>query len=93
MAKVIKNIGKEVRAYQLGAGSTVEQSLIAEGKIRVRNGNYELFSQESREKGEMAVTGDYFKVDNAGYPYPNKADWFELNHRHIDGDRFEQLPK
>lgn len=94
MAKVIKNIGKEVKAYRLGAKSTMEQALIAEGKIRVHNnGSYELFSQESNDKGEMAVAGDYFKVDNAGYPYPNRADWFEANHRHIDGNRYEQMPK
>jgi hypothetical protein len=58
------------------------------------NGEYELFSQEAKSgSGEKANAGDFFKVDKAGYPYPNKWDWFLANHRHIDADSYEQLPK
>lgn len=95
MARVIKNNGKMVKAWQLGAGSEMEQKLISEGKIVVKDdGSYELFSQEANSgAGEVAQNGDYFKVDNAGYPYPNAKDWFESNHKHTDGDDYEQLPK
>ena len=95
MAKVIKNVGKEVVAYRLGACSKVELELSAKGLICYHrdNNTYELFSQESNDSGEIALPGDYFKVDNAGFPYPNEATWFEANHRHINGDRFEQVPK
>lgn len=95
MAKVIKNAGKMVQAYQLGAGSSMEQQLISEGKIhRIDDSTFELFSQEVHTgTGEVAKAGDYFKVDNAGFPYPNEKAWFETNHRQIDGDTYEQLPK
>ena len=94
MAKVMKNEGKKVQAFELGAGTEMERKLIEEGKI-VRNcGYYELFSQESQSgAGEKALAGDYFKVDGAGYPYPNKREWFMANHRHLEGDTYEQLPK
>lgn len=96
MAKnVIKTEGKKCQAYELGAGSEMELNLIKEGKIcRIGNGAYELFSQESKSgSGQLANEGDYFKVDNAGYPYPNKREWFFQNHRHLKGDTYEQLPK
>ena len=92
---VIKNKGKNVQAYELGTGSEMEQQLIESGKIiRHANGSYELFSQESQSgSGQMANPGDYFKVDDAGFPYPNGRDWFKQNHRHISGDTYEQLPQ
>lgn len=98
MAKyVIKNTGKMVEAFELGAGSEMERKLIEEGKICLHEGEvsiYELFSQESNSgSGEIAMAGDFFKVDKAGYPYPNARDWFFENHRHVEGDTWEQLPK
>lgn len=94
MKKAIKNVGKTVRAYCLGAGSPMEQKMLEERKIRVRDdGIYELFSQEAKgENGESAYAGDYFKVDSSGFPYPNKKDWFEAHHKHIDGDEYMQIP-
>ena len=95
MAKVVKNNGKQVQAWELGMGTKMELKLIKEGKIvYAGNGNYELFSQESNSgSGEKAYAGDFFKVDKAGYPYPNSRSWFLENHRPIDGDFYEQLPK
>ena len=94
MAKVIKREGKSIQAWELGTGSEMERKLIEEGKIVFFNGAYELFSQESKNgSGEKANAGDFFKVDNAGFPYPNKRDWFLKNHRHISGDNWEQFPK
>lgn len=95
MARVIKKQGKKTKAWALGARSEMEKKLIAEGKIVVKDdGSYELFSQEANSgSGEVAQAGDYFKVDNAGYPYPNGKDWFEANHKHIEGEDYEQLPK
>lgn len=95
MKKAMKKAGKNVRAYRLGEGTPMERKMLAEGKIRVKNGGvYELFSQEAKGgTGEMAVPGDYFKVDSSGFPYPNKKDWFEENHKHIDGDEYMQFPK
>lgn len=97
MAMVIKNVGKEVQAWELGKNSEMEQKLFTEGKIQLTNGRvtiYALFSQEAQSgEGERARPGDFFKVDKAGYPYPNKREWFLQNHRHIEGDTYEQLPK
>ena len=74
---VQKKNGKRIRAYQLGTDSAMEKQMISEGKIIVCvDGSYELFSREARQQGEKACTGDYFKIDSAGYPYPNKRDWF-----------------
>ncbi len=95
MAKYVKkNTGKNVNAWELGKGSEMEQELIKAGKIVKNDDGYELFSQESKSgSGEKAKAGDFFKVDGKGYPYPNAREWFFKNHRHIDGDTYEQLPK
>lgn len=95
MAKVIKNNGKQVQAWELGRDSDMECKLLTEGKIvYLGDDKYELFSQESKSgTGEKAQAGDFFKVDKAGYPYPNSREWFLANHRHIDADYYEQLPK
>lgn len=86
---------KIVTAYQLGAGTPMEEALIQEGVIqRLPNGGYALFSQEAvNGTGEAACPGDYFKVDTVDgrrYPYPNKRAFFEANHRLIEGDIYEQ---
>ena len=63
------------------------------------NGRFELFSLEAAhvgKGGEIAQTGDWFKVeelDGELYPYPIAADWFFANHVHIENDTFEQIPK
>ena len=95
MKTVIKNRRKTVEAWCLGRGSAMEERLVAEGKIlRRRDGTYELFSQEATGgQGEHAKAGDYFKVDDAGYPYPNAAEYFAANHRHVEGDLYEQPAK
>lgn len=98
MPYAMKNKKSIVTAYQLGAGSAVEERLKAEGAIRLLpDGSYELFSQESKNmSGEIAFCGDYFKVDNVGgkhFPYPIKKVWFEANHEHIVGDGYIQKAK
>lgn len=95
MKKVIKKTGKSVMAYRLGDHSMMEQEMIASGKIRRRqDGRFELFSQEAvNGEGELADKGDYFKVDNSDHPYPNGKQWFEQNHRHLEGDAYMQLSK
>ena len=71
-----------LQAWQLGAGDAKEAEMIAAGKIKLReDGSYELFSMEALgEKGQIAGPGDYFKVDSAGFPYPNKKAFFEERH-------------
>jgi len=95
MANIIKIYGKMVKAWELGKGSAMEFELRELGKIKyLGKGQYELFSQEAQSgSGEKACAGDYFKLDKAGYPYPNKRDWFLANHSHMGGDDYEQLPK
>ena len=84
-----------VLAYQLGAGTAMEEELIREGAIRrLADGSYALFSQEAMNgAGEIACAGDYFKVDVVNgkrFPYPNSREFFEANHRHLEGDSYEQ---
>ncbi|MBR3299305.1 MAG: nucleotide-binding protein [Clostridia bacterium] len=93
--KVIKKQGKIVNAYRLGSESEVMNKLIEEGKLIPRkNGTYEVMSQESDNgSGQVAREGDYVKIDSTGSPYPNDAAFFNANHRHIEGDTYEQIPK
>jgi len=96
MYKVIKNKSKIVQAYQLGSNNAVIKELMESGKICDLGGRYEIYSQEAVNGavgGEKAMTGDWIKVDSKGCPYPNDKEYFEANHRHIEGDTFEQLPK
>lgn len=91
-----KNNGKIVKAYELGANSEMEKILITEGTIRkAEDGSYTLFSQEAvNGQGEHAQSGDFFKVDEINgkhYPYPNNRIWFLKNHRHLNGDEYEQI--
>lgn len=97
MYEVIKNKGKYVEAYQLGSDNAVIKELLQKGKIRdLGDGSYEIHSQEAVNGavgGEKAMAGDWIKLDSTGSPYPNDKEYFEANHRHIEGDTFEQLPK
>lgn len=92
---VHKQTGKTVKAYCLGRGSSMEQQMIAEGKIRrYPDGSYELFSRESvNQSGQKAQIDDYFKVDSSGYPYPNTKEFFEKNHvKQKEADTHMQMP-
>ena len=79
-------------AWKLGDGTAKEDELLSAGRIRVTpDGNYRIMSQESEETGgELAIAGDYFKIDSAGYPYPNKREWFNENHIRISEDLYIQ---
>ena len=97
MYTIIKDKGKMLKAYQLGSGNKVLDKLIVEGKICDNgNGQYEIHSQETVKStigGEIAFVGDYIKIDSGGYPYPNNKEYFEKNHRHIEKDIYEQIPR
>lgn len=94
MRYAVKREGKLVRAWELGAGSAMEQEMIRGGKIRLTHEGYELYSREAvNGQGQKAKPGDFFKVDAGGYPYPNEREWFRANHRHLQGDEYEQMPK
>lgn len=94
MKYAIKLQGKQVFAYELGAGNPVEAELIRKGAIRREGDSYALFSREAvNGQGQMAKKGDFFKLDGDGYPYPNDREWFFANHRYVGGDVYEQLPK
>ena len=84
-----------IRAYRLGERNDGLDKLVAAGLVVLRDdGSYEVHTMETKDgKGETAHAGDYVKLDAAGRPYPNKAEFFEKNHRHIDGDQYEQFPK
>ena len=97
MYEVIKNKRKLVKAYQLGSDNAVIKELMLNGKIcDLGDGRYEIHSQEAVNGtvgGEKAMVGDWIKLDSTGSPYPNDKEYFEANHRHIEGDTFEQFPK
>ena len=97
MYQVIKNKGKLVKAYQLGNDNAMIKELMETGKIcELGDGRYEIHSQEAvngTAGGEKAMASDWIKMDSKGRPYPNNRAYFEANHRHIEGDTFEQIPK
>lgn len=78
---IIQKKAVKLRAWRLGDHSPMEEDLTARGLIQpAGEGEYLLFSQETRDCGQKAVTGDYFKVDGTGAPYPNDRAYFEKNH-------------
>lgn len=95
MITVRKKAGTHIKAFRLGESHPVLDRLFLEGKvIRHENGKYEIFSQEAISgKGQMAAEGDYVKIDSAGYPYPNEKEYFEKNHRVLQGldHEYEQI--
>lgn len=98
MIKVMKNHGKTVSAYCLGENSEEMLQLIKERKvIPLPDNRFEVKSSETISNksahGEIAKAGDFIKVDSIGNPYPNCAEWFYQNHRHIAGNEYEQIPK
>ena len=97
MLRVIKNKRTTVKAYQLGSNHEVIKKLMKQGKIRdLGEGRFAVYSQEAingKEGGEIGVAGDWIKVDGSGCPYPNDKEFFEANHRQIEEDTFEQVPR
>lgn len=98
MLRIKKKHGKIVQAYKLGEANIVLEQLIETGKIiDLKNGTYEVFSQEAVNSGsghgQMANVGDWVRLDSTGYPYPSKDNWFRHNMRHISGNDYEQVSK
>ena len=98
MYKVVKKQGKIVEAYRLGEDSVVLRHLEKNNKLfNLHDGRYEVFSQEAINAesghGQIARTGDWIRMDSSGYPYPCTNEWFEKNLRHIDGNKYEQIPR
>lgn len=95
MRKVIQKEGRIVVAYRLGEENPVLQNLIEIGLIKEKeDGSYEIFSLEAvNGRGEIAYAGDYVKLSSTGEPYPNSAEDFKTHHRHIEGDKYEQIPE
>ena len=97
MLRIKKKHGKIVQAYKLGEENVVLEQLMKIGKIvDLKDGTYEVFSQEAVNSGsghgQIASVGDWVRLDNAGYPYPSKDDWFRHNMRHISQNDYEQIP-
>lgn len=98
MLNVMKKQGRIVQAYRLGQPHPVLDQLMSNKQIvDLQNGSYEVFSQEAvkggTSHGQLAESGDWIRIDGAGYPYPSRDDWFRANLKHCDGDNYEQIPK
>lgn len=93
MDRYVKNKRSRLcKAFCLGAGSPLEESYLEKGLIIHRNDNlYEIFTKETKEKGELAETGDFVKIGQDGEIYPNKRDYFLNNHKKIQADMSEEL--
>ena len=91
MAFAVKTTPR-VQAWEFGAGSGMEQELVRSGKVVAHaDGTFEIFTLESTEgKGQSAHTGDFFKIDDRGFPCPNEREYFLRNHRHLEGDWYVQ---
>ena len=95
MKYVIKKKGNVVRADLLSEENPNIQELMQKGLVgKTDDGRFEIFSLEAKEGlGEIAEEGDYVKYSSTGEPYPNKAWDFEENHRHLEGNLYEEIPK
>lgn len=85
----------QVQAWELGAGSEKEKEMSRDGKIIAHSdGTFEVFTKEATgTKGQIAKAGDYFKVDERGFPCPNKREFFLQNHQHLEGNWFIQIAR
>lgn len=94
MAFAIK-VETRARAWELGTDSAMEQEMVRLGKIAVRPGGiYEVFSLEAREeKGQVARAGDFFKVDDRGFPHPLERASFLRDHQPLEGGWYEQAAR
>ena len=77
MAYAVK-INTKRQAWELGAGSAMEQEMLERGKIRPNpDDTYEIFTKEaSKDKGEIAKKGDFLKLTKRGFPVPVKGTGF-----------------
>ena len=94
MAFAIKTT-TQVQAWELGAGSDMEKEMLRNGKIIAHaDGSFEVFTKEATgNKGQIASSGDFFKVDERGFPCPNKREFFLQNHQHLEGNWFIQITR
>lgn len=93
MRKAIKT-GIPTEAYRLDSTAPRMLQLIEEGKIkRLSHQQYAVYSQEAiNGAGEIVEAHDYVKIDNLGYPYPNKKEWFESRHTRVGENLYLQIP-
>ena len=84
-----------IQAWELGAGSVMEQEMIRCRKIVSRPGGiYEIFSREATGKtGQIASAGDFFKVDNYGFPHPWRKAAFLQQHQFLEGDWYQEAAR
>lgn len=94
MAYAVKESSR-IRAWELGAGSVTEQEMIRCGKIVPRPGGiYEIFSRETKgKKGQIAAAGDFFKVDDYGFPHPWRRAAFLQQHQPLEGDWYQEAAR
>ena len=94
MAYAVKESSR-IRAWELGAGSATEQEMIRCGKIVARPGGiFEIFSREAAGKtGQVAAAGDFFKVDDYGFPHPWKRAAFLQQHLFLEGDWYQEAAR
>lgn len=79
---VIKREAPPVTACCLGEGSGLERELLARGLLARDGEDYRVFSREAAgETGQLALRGDFVKLDAGGFPYPNARADFLQNHR------------
>ena len=94
MAYAVKESSR-IQAWELGAGSVMEQEMIRCRKIVPRPGGiYEIFSREVTGKtGQIASAGDFFKVDNYGFPHPWRKAAFLQQHQFLEGDWYQEAAR
>ena len=94
MAYAVKEASR-IQAWELGSGSVMEQEMIRCRKIVPRPGGiYEIFSREATGKtGQIASAGDFFKVDNYGFPHPWRKAAFLQQHQFLEGDWYQEAAR
>lgn len=94
MQTAVKHQYKLIKAYRLGQKCAVLQRLMDEQRIiSNHDGTFRIFSQEAvNGTGELALAGDYIRIDSTGTPYPNTAAFVRHNLRHLFGPYFLQIP-
>lgn len=93
MFRIKKKEGILAEAYCLGSEDGKLGSLMGSGEVVKREDGKYLVKTLEAPDGEVCDAGSYIKIDSDGSIHPNTAEFFTSNHRHVQGNQYEQITK
>ena len=93
MFRIKKKEGILAEAYCLGSEDGKLGSLMGSGEVVKREDGKYLVKTLEAPDGEVCDAGSYIKIDSDGSIHPNTAEFFTSNHRHVQGNQYEQITR